>query len=223
MADNRLNKTGLQYFWNRIKTIFATKTEVSDLSDRVDDIVSEGGEPNTIETVKVNGTALTPDASKAVNVTVPTKTSDLTNDGDGTSNFATEDYVAQNGGKIDKIQVNGTEQSITNKTVNIPVPTKTSDIANDSDYQTAAQVQAAIAAMQHLTKKVVDTLPATGEDDVLYLVPDDHGGANKDMYIWNGSAFQLVGNTETDLSGYWNETNLPAITTAEIDAIVDGE
>ena len=33
-----------------------------------------------IETVKVNGTALTPDSNKAVNVTVPTKVSDLTDD-----------------------------------------------------------------------------------------------------------------------------------------------
>lgn len=38
------------------------------------------GEANVIETVKVNGTALTPDANKAVDVSVPTKTSDLTND-----------------------------------------------------------------------------------------------------------------------------------------------
>ena len=38
-----------------------------------------GAQVNVIETVKVNGTALTPTA-KAVDVTVPTKTSDLTND-----------------------------------------------------------------------------------------------------------------------------------------------
>ena len=40
----------------------------------------DGDYENTIETVKVNGTALTPDANKAVNVEVPTKVSDLTND-----------------------------------------------------------------------------------------------------------------------------------------------
>ena len=39
-----------------------------------------GGDANVIETVKVNGTALTVDANKAVDVTVPTATSDLTND-----------------------------------------------------------------------------------------------------------------------------------------------
>lgn len=35
---------------------------------------------NIIESVKVNGTALTPDVNKAVEVIVPTKTSDITND-----------------------------------------------------------------------------------------------------------------------------------------------
>jgi hypothetical protein len=47
--------------------------------------IASGAQVNVIETVKVNGTALTP-SSKAVNVTVPTKTSDLTND----SNFVSD-------------------------------------------------------------------------------------------------------------------------------------
>lgn len=50
------------------------------------------------------------------------------------------DYVEANGGKIDTIKVNGTAQVISNKTVNITVPTKTSDITNDSGYLTSAPV-----------------------------------------------------------------------------------
>lgn len=97
--------------------------------------IEAGADVNVIETVKVNNTALTPDGNKAVNVTVPTKVSDLTNDGDGTSgsHFATEAYVDTNGGKIDKIKVNNVEQTITSKTVNITVPTKTSDLTNDDN------------------------------------------------------------------------------------------
>lgn len=57
---------------------------------------------------------------------VPTKTSDLTNDGDGSSPFATQDYVARNGGKIDSISVNGVAQTIdANKNVDITVPADT--------------------------------------------------------------------------------------------------
>lgn len=65
-----LDDNGLLYFWQKIKTVFATKTDISDLQSEIDGIVAEGGEPNTIDTVKVNGSALTPDASKAVNITV---------------------------------------------------------------------------------------------------------------------------------------------------------
>ena len=82
MADNYLNSTGLAYYHGRISNIFATDADLDALSARVDGIIAEGGEPNVIETVKVNGTALVPDAQKAVNVVVPTAVSALTNDSD---------------------------------------------------------------------------------------------------------------------------------------------
>ncbi len=40
----------------------------------------------------------------------------------------TQQYVAENGGKIDKIQKNGTDLEIVNKVVNIPVPVTASDV-----------------------------------------------------------------------------------------------
>lgn len=49
--------------------IYYDSNKNSTLKDKIDTIVSQGGEPNTIETVKVNGTALVPDANKAVNIT----------------------------------------------------------------------------------------------------------------------------------------------------------
>lgn len=54
---------------------FVTAADITKLNG-----IEAGAEANVIETVKVNGTALTPDANKAVDVTVPTATSDLTND-----------------------------------------------------------------------------------------------------------------------------------------------
>lgn len=42
--------------------------------------IEAGAQENTIETIKVNNSALTPDANKAVNITVPTKVGQLTND-----------------------------------------------------------------------------------------------------------------------------------------------
>ena len=237
MADNYLNQTGLAYYHDRISNIFATQAALQTLSDEVDDIIAEGGEPNTIESITVNGSAVTPDANKNVALTVPTATSDLTNDGDGTDNnspFATQAYVAANGGKIDVIKVNGTAQTITNKAVDISVPTATSDLTNDSDYQTGTEVQDAIdAALADITGidfEVVQSLPQSGEKGVIYLVPNSGSGQNTyDEYIWvepsGGTAhFEKIGSTDVDLSNYWTSTSgqsnsLVAITTAQIDTI----
>lgn len=103
----------------------ADKTKLANIADNA--------QVNVIEKIKKNGTELSV-VDKAVDISVPTKTSDLTNDGDGTSNFATESYVDTNGGKIDKIQVNGKDQTITAKTVNITTASlelKDSDLTND--------------------------------------------------------------------------------------------
>lgn len=48
--------------------------------------------------------------------------------------LATEEYVNANGGKIDSISVNGGAQEIVDKNVNITIPTKTSDLTNDSNF-----------------------------------------------------------------------------------------
>ena len=245
-----VSDTDLGYYHGRIKTLFAAQTDLETLDSKVDGIIAEGGEPNVVETVKVNGAALTPDAQKAVDVTVPTATSSLTNDGDGESPFATEEYVGTNGGKIDVIQVNGTAQTITNKTVNIAVPTNNNQLTNGAGYQTASNVDDAITAalangsdpytttsdaqaliddaladITGIDFQVVQTLPATGEHGVIYLVPKTgSSGDIYDEYIWvaptGGTAhFEKIGTTEVDLSGYWAKADLVAMTTAEIDAL----
>lgn len=72
------------------------------------------------------------------------------------------DYVEANGGKIDTIKVNGTAQTITDKTVNITVPTKTSDLTNDSGYLTSAPVTSVNTktGVVVLTANDVGALPA---------------------------------------------------------------
>ena len=87
-------------------------------------------------------------------------------------------------------------------------------------YQTAADVATAIAGAQHISMSVVATLPASGEANVIYLVPDDQGGSNKDMYIWQSDAFVLVGNTEVDLTDYVKFDDLGALTEAEVAEIL---
>ena len=50
------------------------------LTQRVADLEAAGGQANKIESIKVNGTAQAIGADKSVNITVPTKTSQLNND-----------------------------------------------------------------------------------------------------------------------------------------------
>ena len=81
------------------------------------------------------------------------------------------DYVEANGGKIDTIKVNGTAQVISDKTVNITVPTKTSDITNDSGYLTSVPVTSVNSKTGAvvLTANDVGALPA---DTVIPTVND---------------------------------------------------
>lgn len=48
----------LSVYNEQIKARYSTKTELSTLSGRVDQLVAAGGQPNVLEGVKVNGTAL---------------------------------------------------------------------------------------------------------------------------------------------------------------------
>ena len=218
MSDH-LNQTGLRYLWNRLKTIFATKAEVSTLSQRVDDIVAEGGEPNVIETVKVNGTALAVDGAKAVDISVPTQVTDL-EDGDA---VALKTYVDENGGKIDKIKVNGAEQPISGKAVDISVPVKTSDLANDSTFLTEAEVDAKVNAAVTSVYRLKDPVPTVADLPATGNVKGDvrdvqETGMN---YEWTGSEWEPMGHL-IDTSAFWSKTELTAITTEQIDAIIDG-
>lgn len=251
-----LDQNGLLYFWQKIGNKYVAKEtgkglSTNDLTDALkktyDDtvttvagIVAEGGEPNVIEIVKQNGTALTV-TNKAVDVITPTKTSDLTND----SNFAVDSsYVHTDNNfttalknklngiatgaevnKIDSIKVNGTAQTITSKAVDITVPTNNNQLTNGAGYQTASQVQSAInSAISGITGiefEIVTTLPSTGENGVIYLISNSGSGQNiYDEYIWVNNKFEKIGTTDVDLSGYVKTTDLVAITNAEIDTIV---
>ena len=109
--------------------------------------ISSGAQVNTIETVKVNGTALTPDANKAVNIDISGKanTSDVytkTQSDDRyvqdasyvhtDNNYTTVEKTKLAGieeeaqkNVIEKIYVNDIEQTVRNKTVSIRVENKT--------------------------------------------------------------------------------------------------
>lgn len=79
-------------------------------------------------------------------------------------------------------------------------------------YVTEPKLQEALAKIKTLKKEVVDTLPSTGQDDVIYLVKDSKGKDNNVYleYLWLDK-WELIGSTEVDLSGYAKTEDLDQI------------
>lgn len=139
----------------RVKSDYATKASVTALEGRVDEIITAGGEPNVIETVKVNGVA----------------------------------------------------QEVSEKAVDIKVPTKVSELSNDSAFQTNSEVaqaiQTAIAETGHASFKKVDAVPnaESAEDNVMYLVMNQQT-KHYDIYAKVENEVVLLDDTTVDLTNY---------------------
>lgn len=124
---------------------------------------------------------------------------------------------------IETVKVNGTKQTVTGKSVDIDVPT-TSEIASQIEaygYQTASDVSSAIAGAGHLKRTKVSALPATGDDNTIYLVPKTTAEENNAYfeYMYLDSKWEKIGDTEVDLSNYLNNDNFIPITKDQIDSI----
>lgn len=89
----------------------------------------------------------------------------------------------------------------------VTVPTKVSELTNDSKFQTesevATAVATAIAATGHASFKKINSIPTaeTAEDNVLYLVMNDKT-KHYDIYAKVDSEVVLLDDTTVDLSGY---------------------
>lgn len=166
---------------------------------------------------------------------VPTKTSDLTND----SGFITASSLPTVNDATLTITQNGTTvatftaNSATNTSAAITVPTAVSDLTNDSgfitssdiptdvsdftndaDYQTGTQVSSAIATaiagITGISFEIVQTLPATGDPGTIYLI--SHGGSGTDIYdeyVYVNNAWEKIGTTSADFTdvAYYDSVN----------------
>lgn len=136
----------LSVFFDNLKNLFAVKTDLnSHKEDTSIHITStertnwnsakthadsahapSDAQPNVIESVKVNGTALTP-SSKAVNITVPTKVSELTNDsGYKTTDNNTTYSLSKTGSTITLTGSDGSTASVTDSDTTYTLPTASS-------------------------------------------------------------------------------------------------
>lgn len=97
-------------------------------------------------------------------------------------------------------------------------PTADNHLTRKSYVDTA--IGNAIAGIQGISYEIVTTLPSTGQAGVIYLLSNSGTAPNVyDEYIWVSNAWEKIGTTAVDLSGYWSKSELVAMTTAEIDAI----
>ena len=185
-----LDDNGLLYFWQKIKAVFVEQQAGKGLStndyttaekNKLAGIAS-GAEVNVITAVSVNNAPLTP-TNKAVNITVPTKTSDITNN----SNFVADaSYV---------------------HTDNNYTTTEKNKLAAFGDASTYA-LKSDITGLYRYKGSVASyaNLPTTGRTTGDVWNTEDTG-AN---YAWEGSDWDSLGQLFSIVS----------ITNSEIDVIV---
>ena len=106
----------------------------------------------------------------------------------------------------------------------INIPTKTSDLTNDSGFitklvndlsnyylksetYTKTEVHNLIGQIGSIQFQVVNELPLTGNSSYIYLVPSSNPTTQniKDEYIWDNNAWEQIGSTQIDLTGYATE------------------
>lgn len=103
------------------------------------------------------------------------------------------------------------------------IPTKVSDLENDSNFTTENQILGIlenygtkvyiaeqISEISKVTILVVDELPLVGESNVIYLVPsnDSNPNNNRDEYIYLNGDWEKIGSTDIDLSEYSKTDNI---------------
>ena len=154
-----------------------------------------------------------------------------------TGNLSTEltnyvksvDLISQLDNKVDKVTGKTlTSNDFTNayksKLDDLTKITKVSQLANDSNYITDLKMKEALSKIKTLKKEVVDQLPATGQDDIIYLIKDAKGKTKNIYleYLWINNDFELIGSTEVDLSGYAKTSDLtPYAKTSEVDTKIN--
>lgn len=124
---------------------------------------------------------------------------------------------------ITKIKRNGTLVNVSNKEVDISVPTKYSELVNDKDLVSSSQVKTLISEARHMKKEIVSTKPSTGEENVIYLVgPKGSGNNIYEEWLYINGQWEKIGDTDTkvDLSGYLKTNDIKAITTEEINQVM---
>lgn len=190
-------------------------------------------ERNSIVTVAVNGVNLSPDSNRKVDVPVPTKVSDITND----SGFVTANDLADVATSGDYGDLDNTPS----------IPSKVSDLTNDSGFQTESDVQTLIQTALATAETMSRYICQSGEYDnathipiakdeqhpngienpsskVIYFVPitgDSSYNTYAEFWYLNNT-FEYIGtiSTQVNLTNYVQSSDLVSIGNTEMETLI---
>lgn len=118
----------------------------------------------------------------------------------------------------------GTRVTITNQNV-VNVSSEIDDSSTTAaNTWSADKISSAISAIESVNFEIVQTLPSSDiSTHTIYLIlkSSSETGNIYDEYIYVNNNWELIGTTAIDLSGYVLESDLVAITNAEIDAMFE--
>lgn len=138
----------------------------------------------------MNGTAVTPDSAKNVNLTVPTTAG---------IKSQIEAYKYQTSAQV--------ESAITRK-------------GYQTSAQVQSAITSALSGVTSIDLQVVKSLPTTGKKGVIYLVAHSHSDSGDiyDEFVWVDSTktFEKIGNTDVDLSAYVKSADITDISETDL-------
>lgn len=78
----------------------------------------------------------------------------------------------------------------------------------------------AVSQTSGLHREIVNSLPATGDEHVIYMVPKTgSGNDNYDEYMWINGAYECIGSTAVDLTDYYNKTQVDTALSGKQDTL----
>lgn len=120
--------------------------------------------------------------------------------------------------KLDSISENAAAVEIS--TV---IDASSTDLTAASSKAVREYVKKALTDITGFTGEIAESLPETGKANVIYLIPKPEAGEGNgyDEYMWINGAFELLGSTNIDLSGYLKTADLRPMTNEEIESVFE--
>lgn len=207
---------------NKVKSEDAALgAQISAVATKVEGLISTGGEANILEGVKVNGTALSiTDKMVDILIAAGTENGTISVNGaavavKGLADLAYKSEISEE--DLDEALL----ASIAAKATKADLDALTVRVGNieSAGYQTAADVQAAIAASGHAHFETTETDPTSegfeAQENVLYLYMNAETN-HYDIYAKVGDSVVLLDDTTVDLEEYAKTADVTAAISAAI-------